>query len=107
MTARDIVTGIIAVAACIPAWACVFVVWSSPWRETRVGRHLMAYMLSLAVTFTSLSVGIFTALPEWAEWVRLALYSGTVLTVWWRLVIMIKVRREPVVEPLKEPRTTP
>lgn len=102
MTARAIVTGIIALSAVLPAWLSVFVHFQSPWRETRVGRHLMAYMLSLAVTFTSLSIGIFTRLPEWAEWTRLALYCGTVITVWWRLIIQVKVRREPVIEELPE-----
>ena len=106
MTARLLVTGIIACAALVPAWWSVFVHVASPWRDTRVGRHLMAYMLSLAVTFTALTVGIFGHLPEWAEWVRLVLYVGTVATLWWRLAIQLKVRREPVVEELPEARPT-
>lgn len=90
------------------AWASVAVHAATRWKETQVGRHLMAYMLGLAVTFTGLTIGVVARydLPPWAEYVRAGLYLSAPIVVTWRLVLQIQARHRPLVDH-EEDKETP
>lgn len=83
------------------AWASVYVHSRTPWTATAVGRHLMAYMVALALTFTALTVGVLSNydLPVWLEYGRAVAYTGTPVVVIWRLVLQLQARRHPLTEP--------
>jgi hypothetical protein len=91
----DIIFFCIGVAASVPAWVSAWVTYRrTPWRKSEVGRHLMAYMLSIAVTFTVLTLSTVLADPRplWFRVLQVASYLGTVAAVWWRCVIVWKLR---------------
>lgn len=92
----------IAVLTVLPAWASVIVHTRTPWRRTRLGRHLMAYMFVLALTFTTLTMDMFmTPDPTWVDVLGIVTYTFTPIVVWWRLILQVRVAREPgPVEPV-------
>lgn len=88
----------IALVTTSAAWASVYVHSQTSWNDSPVGRHLMAYMLAMAATFTALTIGILSHydLPAWLEYTRAAMYSGTPVVVVWRLVLQLQARRHPL-----------
>jgi hypothetical protein len=99
---------VIALYTTAVAWISVAVHARTRWRETQVGRHLMAYMLGLALTFTALTIGVVAEyeLPLWLEHVRAVLYLSAPIVVTWRLVLQIQARHHPLVDQ-EEDKETP
>lgn len=63
-----IVLTMLEVAAALVATIATIVLYAlrSPWRESAVGRHLMAYMAALAAEIGALlAVGLGVAVPLW------------------------------------------
>lgn len=97
MNALDWYVLVLALVTTSCAWASVVVHAETRWNTSPVGRHLMAYMLALAVTFTALTLGILVDhKPWWFEGVRAAMYTGTPIVVVWRLVLQLQARRHPL-----------
>ncbi len=67
--------------------------FTSKWYDTRLGRHLMAYSVAIALLYLFSAIAIFFPWIKESKWISLSL-SVTVLTVvWWRLLEYIHVLR--------------
>lgn len=70
------------------------------WRDTRMGRHVMVFMLvcsAILVYITIFSLVPLSAPPR--AIVRLAVYGSLASIGWWRVVLLLKEQRAASVEP--------
>ncbi len=78
-------------------WASVILHARKPWRHTEMGRHLMAYAVTLAVIFSFASVRYFTRPDPWPAWlqaINLATYLALIAVVMpWRVWLQFKAAR--------------
>ena len=86
---------ILVTAAAAIATGSVILHAMNPWAESHMGKHLMAYLLSLAVLFDLVfidNVLLDRPDPLWFDLLTLFAYTFVPITMGWRLVIQWKVR---------------
>ena len=94
MTLRD-VSLVLILFAVVPALLSTYLVARTPWRETAVGRHLMAYSSVIAlVLVVSLVRRLFPDPPLALEVTRLATFALVPVVIWWRCLLQIKAMRD-------------
>lgn len=87
---RDIVT----IIGWIPA--VFFPVWYHlriKWRDTEMGRHVMAYSCVVAMAYTSGVIRVFLRDYPGENLVRLGLNVLMIIVVWWRPIVFLHLRR--------------
>jgi hypothetical protein len=79
----------IALAAIIlGSWGSVIMHGRTPWRASLMGKHLMAYMLILALWYTELGIASFiTGTPIVMQGVEAITFLCIPFVVWWRLAL--------------------
>lgn len=88
--------GTIMVVAAAGAFA-TFVVWYARinWRETPIGRHLMAFMATLSVVILYALFANFFETPQAARaWVRFVAWGAVAVVGWWRVYLFIRIERD-------------
>lgn len=75
-------------AAAFPATLAPVAYARVPWRRTTLGRHLMVYMVSLAVVFDLGVIRLTVGRTWWFDVLRLIAFGFVVLALWWRLWIV-------------------
>jgi hypothetical protein len=71
------------------------VIWHArvPWRSTPMGRHLMAYMGSIAAVFLLISIRNVFGDSHWFEILRVVVFVAVPVTMTWRFWLQVKARR--------------
>lgn len=65
-----------------------------PWRETAMGRHLMAYMFVIAVVLDLAVVRVFAGDTGWFAALRLVVFVlGLPLVLTWRVALQLAAAR--------------
>ena len=63
----------------------------SPWRQTEVGRNIMAVMASLAATTAYFSLAVILGGVPWGFYqIRFFLFTACFLAVAWRVMILVR-----------------
>lgn len=94
MTLRDVALVLI-LSAVVPAILSAYLVMRTPWRETAMGRHLMAYSSVIAlVLVVSLVRRMFPDPPFALEVIRLATFALVPVVIWWRCLLQIKAMHD-------------
>lgn len=92
----ETVGNVLLVAGAVPATGSLLIYGLGvTWWRSRWGRHLVAYMASVALV---LDLGIvrlvFGATASWFAAVRVAAFALVVLALWWRLIYIVQAFRE-------------
>jgi hypothetical protein len=66
-----------------------------PWWRSQMGRHLMAYMLVIALVLDLSVVRLIVGDSWWFALLRLLVFTGIPLVLAWRLWLQIKAQRRP------------
>lgn len=84
---------VLLVVAWLPAVLSVAVYARVPWRRSELGRHLMSYMVIVALT---LSLGVVRIVwePSWFWSLRMAAFALFVGVTWWRLALIVQAQVE-------------
>ncbi len=94
MSAVTTVGNVLLVAGAIPAVASVLVFCRVTWWRSRWGRHVMAYMSTVAIM---LALGCLKLVigdsPAFAA-IRVAAFTTVVMALWWRLWFVVLAYRE-------------
>lgn len=64
-----------------------------PWRETAMGRHLMAYMAAIAAVFTLACIANDFGDSVWFQLLRLITFIAVPIAMTQRLVLQIRAQR--------------
>lgn len=75
-----------------------------PWRASRVGKHLMAYMLAIAAVLDLGCIRVVIGDSHVFQMIRLVTFIGVPIVLTWRLWIQFDVQRHADGEPTEEPR---
>lgn len=87
------VGNILLICGAIPATIAPLIYLRVPWFRTRLGRHLMLYMISLAVVFDLGVLRLIIGEPtDWFPWVRVAAFAFVVVVLWWRVAIVLSAQ---------------
>lgn len=81
-------------ACAVGATLSVLVYRLVPWRGTEWGRHLMAYMVSIAAVLDLSCLRILFGDSAWFQLVRLAVFASMPFVIWWRLWLLVKAQME-------------
>lgn len=93
--AMEIYGDLLVIVAAIIATGSVILHARVDWRHSPMGRHIMAYLLSLAILFDLTFIdNILLNRPDplWFEILQLVMYTALPITMAWRLVIQWNVR---------------
>jgi hypothetical protein len=82
------------ILSAIPAVLSVLVYARVNWRRAPMGPHLMAYMTVFATVLTLSTIRQFTGDSWWFQLLRLIVFVGVPVVLWWRLVLLVKAQRE-------------
>jgi hypothetical protein len=94
----EIAGDVLLVMSAVPANAAVAVYSQVKWVRSAWGRHLMSYMLAVALV---LDLGILrVAFGEtlWFAWIRVGAYGLLVYALVWRVTILWAAHREMLAE---------
>lgn len=80
--------------AAVPATVSVIVHAFTPWRETRVGRHLFWYMLVIAVVLDVQAARLLGHDTWWSSALQLGVFVGAPIVIWWRLVLQLDLFKD-------------
>jgi hypothetical protein len=99
------------IAATTPAVLSVVVFARVRWFQSRWGRHLMAYMLSIAVVLGLGVVRLFLGDHPWFDWLRVGAFASVVAVLWWRLIYILQALAEgspdDTARTVPDPRASP
>lgn len=92
------------VLATIPAGLSVALHAMKPWRETAVGKHLMAYMGALFIVFALTIISWSYRGQLWFSIFYLVAFAGIPVVTWWRFLLQWRAHRKDVADekPAKE-----
>ena len=79
--------------AAIVGWTSVAVHARAPWWRSEVGRHLMAYMVVIALVLTLALVRAVLGDSDWFNGIRLVTFVLVPVVMTWRLSLQIRARR--------------
>lgn len=85
---------VLLVLSAVPAVGSVLVYSQVTWWRSRWGRHLMSYMVAVALVLTLGVVRLIWHDSAWFAGLRAAAYVLTVIALWWRLLILVQSLRE-------------
>jgi hypothetical protein len=72
--------------ACVPANLAPLAYTRVPWRRTAIGKHLMMYMISIALVLDLSTLSHFVNPRSVTfQWLRLLAFGFVVICLWWRL----------------------
>jgi hypothetical protein len=102
----DLVGTVLVAAAAWPANGIWYTLGSVPWRDTEMGKVLFskAMMIALVLDFTLLASLLRLTgwgRPTWFEALRLVLFLGVTITLWWQRDVFRRTAAAPLDE--KEP----
>ncbi len=93
MDIATVIGNVLLTVAAIVATASVVVHARVPWRDSQMGRHLMAYMgviaLVLDLGVVRLIIGDYPAFSV----IRLVVFVGVPIVMAWRLVLQLQAQR--------------
>lgn len=85
---------VLLILAAIPAVSSVVVFWPVvSWRSTW-GRHLMAYMIALAIPLVLGCVRLVVGDSVGFQQLRTGSFAAVVIVLWWRLALVVRARWE-------------
>jgi hypothetical protein len=89
-----IVARVEVVLATLPLLGCVWMILKTPWRETPLGKHLMAFTTSLAAVFflTILSWPLRGSIGFMIVYV--VVFTTLPIVMWWRFAEQWKAHRD-------------
>lgn len=101
MEAHWVVTvgNVMLVIAAIPATVAPLLYFRAPWRRSKVGKHLMTYMLALAAVLDLGIVRLGLHSPREATWfsvLRLVMFGFLIIMLWHRLYVVAAAQRRQV-----------
>lgn len=65
------------------------------WAHSQEGRHVMAYMASIALILTTWMIGVVFEVPHWFDTVRLCVFATLPIVLTWRLVLIVRAQLNP------------
>jgi chromate transport protein ChrA len=68
----------------------------SRWRESSLGRHMLYFMVALALVLVFRVIGSFLPGVTWLAYVRLVTYALLVLVIWQRVYLLVRSLRSEV-----------
>ena len=80
--------------AAFPAVGSVVVFSRVTWWRSTWGKHLMAYMVAVAIPLVLGCVRQVLGDSPWFQGLRVAAFGLVVIVLWWRFVITIQALRE-------------
>jgi hypothetical protein len=89
-----LVGNVLLILSAIPAVLSVLVYTRVDWRATHLGRHVMSYMTVIAAVLVLGAIRIFGFESWWFEWLRVIVYSGVPVVLWWRFFVVWKAQRD-------------
>lgn len=95
-TAVHVIGNVLIIITALGATLSVMVYARVPWSHLPMGRHLMCYMVVIAAVLDLSVLRImFGDSPEF-QLVRLVVFVGMPVVVWWRLVLLVLAQRDRV-----------
>lgn len=94
MTTPDIIGDTLLILAAAPANGAVATFSLVRWRASRWGRHMMGYMVAVALVFDLGILRIVFGDRPWFSWVRAVAYALLLCMMTWRFLILNQARRE-------------
>ena len=88
------VGSVLLVYCAVVGTACVYVHSRVDWRSTQMGRHVMWFMLALALTYDLGVVRIFFGDSDWFSLLRLVVFIALPVVTTQRLWLLIKAQRD-------------
>lgn len=85
---------VLLVAAAVPALLSVIVFARVRWYDSRWGKHVMAYMASVATMLALGVIRLFLGDHEWFTWLRVTAFGSVVIVLWWRLMYILQALKE-------------
>lgn len=81
-------------AAVGSVWFIVLYHMRTRWWRHDFGRWLMTFVASEALWMWALLLSLlFRHVPDWYRWIETFAFIGVPVTIWWRLVILMRVQQ--------------
>lgn len=93
--AARLATGVLGVLMLVGVLAFIVIYWTKArWRDSTLGRHMLYFMVALALVLIVRTLRYFWPDAEWLVYLGLLTFAMLVLVVWQRVWLLVRSLRE-------------